>query len=428
MPNRPPRAAPTREHRPPTEEHTRPSRAVLLSAFPTQRLVPLPNAGELVGYDWLADAGLADDEVSARHLCFHLSRGRLEVQDVGSTNGTFVDAHRLAPNERATLEDGAVLRIGGTLFVYREAYTGPNEPVQPLGGLVGPWGLGALREELDSLLGPHARNILILGESGTGKQLLAEEIAQRLGRRGRFGELNVAAIPADRIEAELFGWEHGAFTGAERKHLGIIRNCEKGAVFLDEIGELPMALQPKLLRLTENHEVQPLGALERTKVDVVLVAATNRRLDEDVKAGRFRHDLLARFFPRFTLPRLADRPEDLFAILVELLRRSRGATPLAEVQVEAVELLMLHDWQANVRDLDRLAQAIDPRVGLKRAVVRRVLEIDVPAAPAAAAPQLTREAIAAALVKHGGNQSRAAKEIGVSRPRFLRAMKKEGVG
>jgi MoxR-like ATPase len=427
MPNRPPRAAPTREHRPPTEEHTRPSRAVLLSAFPAQKFVPLPSSDEVVGYDWLADAGIPDEEVSARHLRFHRTRGRLEVEDVGSTNGTFVDARRLAPGERATLEDGAVLRLGGTLFVHREAYTGPDDPARPLGALVGPWGLGALREDLDTLLGHHVRNLLVLGESGTGKQLLAEEIARRLGRRGHFGELNVAAIPADRLEAELFGWEHGAFTGAERKHLGIIRHCEKGTVFLDEIGELPLLLQPKLLRLIENHEVQPLGALERIKVDVVLVAATNRKLDEEVRADRFRKDLHARFYPRFTLPRLADRPEDLFAILMALLQRSRGVQVLGEVQVEAIELLMLHDWQANVRDLDRLAQAIDPRVGLKRSVVRRVLEIEVPAAPAAA-PQLTREAIAAALAKHEGNRSRAAKELGVSRAKLLRAMKKEGVG
>lgn len=427
MPTRPRRAAPTREHRPPTEEHGPLGRPVLLAAFPTQVLVTLPTSSEPVGYDWLADAGLPDDEVSGQHLRFHRTRGRLDVEDVGSTNGTYVDGHRLAPRERVTLEDGGVLRLGQTLVVYREAFTGPDRPRPSLGALVGPWGLEELRGELANLSGRPVRkelrlNVLILGESGTGKQLLAEEVARVLGRgKPRFGEINLAAVPEDRLEAELFGWEKGAFTGGQQAHPGIIRGSSGGAVFLDEIGELPISLQSKLLRLLENHEVQPLGALRTEPVDVVLIAATNRELDEQVKAGRFRLDLHARFSVRLSLPRLSDRPEDLFAILEALYRRVHDTRTLPSVRVEVIELLMLHDWPANVRDLDRLVQAVDPRVGLKLPLARRVLEIEGPGK----APPLTRESVAAALAKHGGNQVRAARELGVSRARLRRVMAKD---
>lgn len=410
----------TREHRPPTEEPEAAGSAILLSAFPRPVAVPLPTAAGPVGHDWLAGAGLADDEVSGQHLRFHRTRGQVEVEDVGSRNGTFVDGHRLRPGERLVLESGALLRVGRTLFVYRDAFTGSERPDAPLGRLVGPWGLRELRADVARLAGRPPRNTLILGESGTGKQLLAEEVARVLERGDRrLGEINLAGIPEDRLEADLFGWEQGAFTGGVR-HLGAIRNCRGGAIFLDEIGEVPLALQSKLLRLLQDHEVQPLGALRPEVVDVLILAATNRDLDDQVKGGQFRLDLLARFPVRLHLPRLADRPEDLYAILEALHRPVHGALDPARVRVEAVEMLMLRDWPANVRDLERLAFAIDPTVELKPSVVRQVLGL----AAAAKAPPLTEESIAAALAAHGGNQTRAARHLEVSRPRLLRAMKK----
>lgn len=416
----------TREQRPPTEEHEVAGKPVLLAAFPEQVAVSLPTLNEHVGRAWIAGAGLPDDEMmSSEHLRFRRVRGQLEIEDV-SRNGTFVDGQRLSPQEWTPLEDGAVLRIGTTLLVYREAFTGPDQPAPPLGRLIAPWGLGELRAAVTRLGSRSARNVLIQGDTGTGKELLAAEIARVL-RRGDdlYSAVNVAGIPQDRLEAELFGWESGAFTGGARQFKGIVRGCDKGAVFLDEIGELPLALQPKLLRLLENHEVQPLGALRAEKVDVVILAATNRKLEERVSEGQFRADLLARFPVRLFLPPFDERPEDIYAIARELFRAHNPSLDLGPVtvRVEAVELMMLHDWPANGRELGRLMQSLDPHVGLKLSLLRSVLDLKA----SAKAPPMTPQSVTAALNKSGWNQSAAARALGVSRPRLLRMMKTHGI-
>jgi hypothetical protein len=416
----------TREQRPPTEELEVAGRPVLLAAFPKQVAVPLPTLDEKVGRAWIAGAGLPDDDmISSEHLQFRRVRGRLEIEDF-SRNGSFVDGEKLAPQERTLLEDGAVLRLGSTLLVYREAYAGPEQPQLPLGRLAAPWGLVQLRAVVASLGSRSPRNVLIQGDTGTGKEHLAAEIARVLHRAGDlYGTVNLAGIPQDRLEAELFGWERGAFTGGAQRFEGLVRGCDKGAIFLDEIGELPMALQPKLLRLLENHEVQPLGAQRAQPVDVVILAATNRKLEERVNEGHFRADLLARFPVRLFLPPFDERPEDLYAMASALFKmhnpsRDLGSVP---VRVDAMERMMLHDWPGNGRDLDRLMQSIDPDVGLKLPLLRSVLGLTT----SAKAPPMTRQSVTAALEKCGWNQSAAARVLGVSRPRLRRAMRAHSI-
>ncbi|KYF72669.1 hypothetical protein BE11_27910 [Sorangium cellulosum] len=420
---RPPRDVPTDEHRPPTGTLGDRGAPALLAAFPVNVVVPLPSAAVAVGRAWLAAAGLNDTKVSTNHLCLTRAGGRLQVEDVGSRNGTWLDGHRLPAREPVPLEDGSVLRVGETLLVYRETYAGRAAPEPAIGGLAGPWGLRAAREELDRLARRPVRNVLITGESGTGKEMLAEAVVQALGRsRGPFTRVNVAGIVASVFEGQLFGWERGAFSGSAASNPGLLRASAGGAVFLDEIGELPVELQPKLLRVLENQEVLAVGATQPARVDIAVVAATNRPLDEAVQQGRFRLDLLARFPVRIALPPLRERPEDVFAILRALWERSYGPLDLARVRVdvEAVELMMLHDWPANARGVDRLVAAANPATGLKLSIVEQVLGVR---AAAAAAPPPTREAILEALEACGNNQVQAAKRLGLSRAQLVRRLR-----
>ncbi len=193
------------------------------------------------------------------------------------------------------------------------------------------------------------------------------------------------------FDAQLFGWERGAFSGAQRENPGVFRQYDHGTVFLDEIGELPRALQPKLLRLLENRQVFSIGATRPVDVDLAIVGATNQSLEAMVERHDFREDLLARFPVRLSLPPLEDRPEDLFAITKALWERRFGPLDLhrARVDAEAVERMMLHDWPANVRDLDRLLTTVDPAAGLKLSTVQAFLGDRGPTS----APLLTKDAI-----------------------------------
>ncbi|CAN94914.1 Sigma-54 dependent transcriptional regulator [Sorangium cellulosum So ce56] len=423
MTTRPPRDAPTDEHRPPTGTRRDRGTPALLAAFPVNIAVPLPSPGVYVGRAWLAAAGLNDTKVSSNHLRLTRAGGRLQIEDVGSRNGTWLDGHRLPADEPVPIEDGSILRVGETLLVYREAYAGPAEPEPAVGGLTGPWGLRAARAELDRLATRPVRNVLITGESGTGKEMLAEAVVRALRRsNGPFTRVNVAGITASVFEGQLFGWERGAFSGSGASNPGLLRASAGGAVLLDEIGELPVELQPKLLRVLENQEVLAVGAKEPAHVDIAVIAATNRPLEEAVQQGRFRLDLLARFPVRISLPPLRERPEDVFAILRALWERAYGPLQLGRVRVdvEAVELMMLHDWPANVRGVDQLVAAADPAVGLKLSIVEQVLGVR---ASTAAPPPTTREAIQEALDACGGNQSQAAKRLGLSRAQLLRRLK-----
>ena len=193
-----------------------------------------------------------------------------------------------------------------------------------------------------------------------------------------------------------------------------------GSVFLDEIGELPLDLQPKLLRALENQEIQRVGASESTGVDVVVVAATNCPLMEAVERGAFRRDLHARFTARLTLPGLAQRPEDVFAILEALAKRRSAVIDVSLAEVEAIERLMLDAWTANVRDLDRVAAAIATAGQVTLAVIERELQ------PRSRESNLTREAAEQMVRECDGNEREAERRFGIARGRLRRALGKVG--
>jgi transcriptional regulator with PAS, ATPase and Fis domain len=336
--------------------------------------------------------------------------------DERSRNGTFVDGERLGAGDAVALTDGSVLRMGRTLLVYRE-HPERTEPAPPLDRLVGPWGLTAVRRSLGQLHPQGIRNVLLVGETGTGKELVAEAVAQGFRCRKNFGVVNMSALASGVFEAHLFGWKKGAFSGSGEGGNGFFASHNGGAVFLDEIGELPFELQPKLLRLLENGEAQAVGEAVPKRVDVKIVAATNQDLTKLMGEGRFRRDLLARFERTIHLPPLRERPEDIFAIASELAKRENAPLDVKQVEVEAVERLMLHDWPGNIRDLRSLMLSLDPRGVLSLRAVEQVLGNG----GASRRVALTREAIERALAQCGGNESAAARALGVSRPRFIRA-------
>lgn len=202
---------------------------------------------------------------------------------------------------------------------------------------------------------PAKTTILILGESGTGKELFARAIHNLSGRREYpFVPINCAAIPAPLIESELFGYEKGAFTGAETRKLGKFELAHRGTVFLDEIGELDAELQAKLLRVIQEGEVERVGGTRAVRIDVRVVAASNRDLEREVAEGRFREDLFYRLsvFP-ITIPPLRQRAEDI-PLLADYFVKKYSAdmkTGEKEISAEALRMLMEYEWKGNVREL-----------------------------------------------------------------------------
>lgn len=395
-------------------------------AFPQSRAFVIPNGDLPLNRRQLRAQGVVDGEISSQHALVFRKGARVVVRDAGSRNGTFVDGKALAGDEERELEEGSILRLGRTLLVLRKNFVGPLEPDPPFGRYTAPWGLRTMRTFVDGILRSQARNILIEGETGTGKELVAEALADAMGRGGRYAAVNVSGFPKGVFEAQLFGHVAGAFSDARTAAPGVIRAHDTGAVFLDEIGELPLDLQPKLLRLLENREVVAVGASAPVAVDVLLLAATNQPLDERVKTGSFRRDLLARFLAsRLEVPRLADRPEDLFAVAAVLAHAdpARGGLEAADVEVEALERLMLDPWPDNARGLDavlRRAGALDPAPGLRAWAVERLVGPLAVSSP----EELTEEQVARVLEAVGGSEREAARRLGVSRGKLRRFLGK----
>ncbi len=417
----------TSEHRGPVAPEGGRRRPALVCAFPRPAALPLPDSGTVVGRAWLAERGLADSEVSSKHLRIDRAGGVLRVADVGSRNGTWVNGCKLAPRDLAPLEDGAVVRLGRTLFVVREALQGPFEPAPPLGELVGPYGLRAVAQTVLGLARSEPGTVLVEGETGVGKELVARAVAEALGRARPFAAVNVAGVARGVFESQMFGHVAGAFSDARSSSPGIVVAHDGGTLFLDEIGELSPDLQAKLLRLLENREVLPVGGQRSTRVDVLIVAATNRDLEAMVSAGTFRRDLFARLaMARVHVPALRDRSEDLPSVALELARRARA--PLAEdqIEVEVVERLLLRPWPGNVRELDAALAAVrrlDPEPGLRLWAIEEALGEE-----RAHKLALTQETVDAALQAAGGNVTAAAATLGVSRGKLLRHRKRAQEG
>ena len=299
-----------------------------------------------------------------------------------------------------------------------------------------------LRERLAGY-GNSQATVLIQGESGTGKELAARAIHRASPRsEGPFVGVNCGALPAQLLESELFGYEKGAFTGAAATKPGLFEMAHGGTIFLDEIGECSPELQVRLLRVLQEKEVQRLGGTRRVPTDFRLVAATNRRLEEEVKAGRFREDLFYRVnVMDVAMPPLRERREDiplLAAFFLERFARREGKA-LRGIAGAALERLSCHDWPGNVRELEN---AIERGVVVAPGPFIEVADLPPHLRPpaAAAAPaadfagrdvtlaEVEKALVAAAMERHGGNKSQAARALGISRKLLYSKLREHGLG
>ena len=278
--------------------------------------------------------------------------------------------------------------------------------------------------------------VLVSGETGTGKEVVARTI-HAMGPRAEepFLPVNLAAVPESMVESELFGHERGAFTGAERRREGILRAAGGGTVFLDEIAELPLPVQPKLLRALEAHEVQPLGSDQSAPFEARLIAATHRDLKTMVADGKLREDLYYRLAVlEIHVPALRSRPEDIPTLTRQILSRhaSRGGIPVPLVTAEAMRALCRHPWRGNVRELSNVLEralilADEGRIDLDQ------LPLDVRESAGAglslaeAIERFERSHIAMVLRLTAGNRERAADELGVSPATLYRRIEKLGL-
>jgi DNA-binding NtrC family response regulator len=280
---------------------------------------------------------------------------------------------------------------------------------------------------------PTATPVLITGETGTGKEVVARAIHSASGREG-FVALNCAAIPPNLFESELFGFRRGAFTDAQRDHAGVVEAASRGTLFLDEVAEVPLALQPKLLRFLQDGEFRRLGDNTALRSNARLIAATNRDPEDEVKAGRLREDLFYRLnIVRLHLPPLRERPVDIPALAESLLRRlaTRYDLPLAELAPDALAALTAYKWPGNIREVENvLARALALRSG------RQITGKDLPpqvtksSGHATHAPLATltlaeveRRHILAVLERTGGNKLKAAEILGIDRSTLHRKLK-----
>jgi transcriptional regulator with AAA-type ATPase domain len=354
------------------------------------------------------------------------------LRDLGSTNGTFVNGQAA---REAPLARGHVVRLGEWVGVVVAA--GPAGGGAAAHGTIAPglFGGPALRAVLEPALRVAESDlpIIVEGETGTGKEVVARAIHARSGRAGGFLAVNCAALPETLAEAELFGYRRGAFTGAERASPGHFRAAHGGTLLLDEITDLALPLQAKILRVLEQREVTPLGESQPIPIDTRVVAAAQGSLEQAVAEKRFRVDLFARLDGvTVRLPPLRERIEDVPYLFARLLHDLSGGRPPA-VEPKLVERLCLYDWPLNVRELVMLARRLlvmhGPDHSLKVGDLPRRVRGEEPsadpAADGAASDGVDRDAVdamrlVAALRAHGGNVSRAAAAIGVSRQRAYR--------
>jgi transcriptional regulator with GAF, ATPase, and Fis domain len=387
----------------------------------------------------------------------------LRLEDAGSANGVFVDERRLRAKEPVTIRPGQPFLIGKALLVVHQGAAGIDATIIDRARSDHPSGARGLDREavarapatvaLFALVERVARgniHVLVLGETGAGKELVAEAIHRNSPRRDKpFIRINCAALPEQLIESELFGHERGAFTGAVSAKVGVIEAANGGTVFLDEVGELTAATQAKLLRVIEAQEIQRLGAVSARRIDVRFVSATNRDLAASISLGAFRADLYYRLNGIcLQVPPLRTRKEDVLPLAESFLAsatRSVGCERLRLTRA-AEDALLAHPWPGNVRELRNAVEraallapdgAIAPSdLGLAAEAV--TVAPTLPAAggrltpPSGLTPPVLpsgttkvarhdseRRRILDALNECSGNQTRAAKLIGMPRRTFV---------
>ncbi len=409
--------------------------------------VALPAAGLLVGAEPTAGLALQDGAVSGRHCTIVPGEHGFTVADLGSRNGTWLEDVALT---RAIVPVGTILRVGGTLLQLlpaEETVAIPPSTAPAFGELVG---ASVAMRQVYALLERASQSdatVLLGGESGTGKELAARAIHAASPRRdGPFVVFDCGAASDNLIESDLFGHVRGAFTGASTDRVGAFAAAHQGTLLLDEIGDLPLHLQTRLLRLLESGEVTPLGGRRSERYDVRILAATHRDLWREAEEGRFRADLYYRLaVVEVELPALRRRRDDIPV----LVRRFLARGPLADAELAGANLerLMAHAWPGNVRELRNvIARAValrPPGAGFAELPIllgpaRRDGGGAPDPAPVADRPyhdakaelleRFERSYLTDLLSRQAGNLSQAARQAGVERKYLYKLLDKHGLG
>lgn len=399
-----------------------------------------------------------DSRVSRRHCELRLSAEGILLRDLGSKNGTMLGQAAIL---EARIPPRVSVMIGDSELVVQPAGAPRVVPMSPtgvFGGAIGrSFAMRALFAKLERAAATD-QTILLLGESGTGKEVLARSIHDHSPRKkGPFVVFDCGATSANLVESELFGHTRGAFTGAQTAQTGLLEEASGGTLFIDEIGELPLDLQPKLLRALEARQIRRLGATEFRPFDARIVAATHKNLRARAAEGQFREDLYYRLaVVEVLVPALRERKEDIPALVDRFLAAHDPPRSPADLPANALALLAGHDWPGNVRELrnvvarlllfpETVEEMLRPLKKEAPATLPPAAEAPVPRAAAGAdrldpllemplldaremvMEQFERSYLTTWLNRHKGNISRAAEAMGVSRQLVHKLLDKHGI-
>jgi two-component system, NtrC family, response regulator AtoC len=391
---------------------------------------------------------VAERSISRQHVRLTYSAGgALVAEDLGSANGTRIGGRVLGKGETLAMAAGDVLQMGAVYVVVERVGLGAAATTPaaatPSSLVATTTGMDALHALVDRVA-KSVLSILLLGETGAGKEVLAQRIHDLSPRAARpFLKLNCAALSESLLESELFGHERGAFTGAVQAKPGLLETADTGTIFLDEVGELPLPLQAKLLRVLEDRKVLRVGALKSKDIDVRFVAATNRDLLAEVAAGRFRRDLYFRLNGiTLFIPPLRERVSEIEPLALRFAAgaaKAQGRTTAPSFTMRARLALETQPWPGNVRELKNV---IERTIVLTDKEVLDESDLGLEGTPGAGAPPAAERAtgplkeeidtleqrrILDALASCGGNQTQAAKLLGISRGTLVSRLERFGV-
>ena len=408
----------------------------------------LPDNGEFkIGRGDEVDLRIDDPSVSRVHACLYFEKGRgVTISDAGSSNGTRVRGKRLQANQRVTVPPGETFEVGNALLMIQapfesEATSEPTEAHTDEDGIVIGDRTMASLYQLAERIAKSTINVLLLGETGVGKDVLARRIHTVSPRADKpFLPLNCGALPDQLLESELFGHEKGSFTGAVETKQGLLEAADHGTVFLDEVGELPMSIQVKLLRVLEDRQARRVGGIRSRPFDIRFIAATNRDLSDAVNEGKFRADLFYRlngislYIPPLR-PRVGEI-EELTRTFIEKFSKQAGRTTVPVVSAEAMKWLKSYPWPGNIRELQNSMEravllATGDEIALDQLPAGQQQPGSVPTVSLGGKPAADddpeRTRIIDALEECAGNQTRAARLLGISRNTLLARLDAYGI-
>jgi DNA-binding NtrC family response regulator len=380
---------------------------------------------------------LSDPTVSRYHLELSRTDEGIAIADLGSSNGTFLGEVRL---RNAIVPPDTRLRLGETVIELRDGAAiepAEREDAAPIEGLIGESSAMRAVVAIVRRVGPSDLSVLIQGETGTGKEVVAASLHALSPRATRpFEVVDCGSLPPTLIAAELFGHERGAFTGADRQRIGAFERAHRGTIFLDEIGELPIDLQPALLGVLERRRFRRLGGQADVDVDVRVVAATHRDLRQAVNDGSFRADLYYRIaVTRIVIPPLRERPEDVEPLVRHFASQSTGDPHAEPFGFATLERLRAHPFRGNARELRNVVEAalamgsvrVDGADIEPRAPGTEDEPVPYKDARAQALARFERAYLDDLIRKCKGNASEAARRARMDRPYLLTLLRKHGL-